>query len=129
MKLNKKNLRLKKKIASVIDKMIPEEKYKILPKASKAIDIQKFISVISNNKNIKKIAEIDSVLNKSKKFENLFGEELLKFYFSSQSLRKRLHHYTSKRLKSKKKPDIYNLIENLKSSKTLLYKDIKNYGK
>lgn len=129
MKLNKKNLKLRKKIVRVIDKMIPEEQYKILPKASKAINVQKFIDVISKNKSIKKIIETDCILNKVKEFENLAGEELLKFYFSSQGLRKNLRRHTSKRLKSKKKPDIYNLIENLENSKTLLYKDIRDYGK
>ena len=36
MKLNKKS-KIKKKIVRVIDKMIPEEQYKILPKATKLL--------------------------------------------------------------------------------------------
>ena len=114
MILNKEKILLRRNIVKLVDNMIPEEKNKLLPKASKVIDLKNFINTLI--KNINFIREFKLFLKKQKKknfllkklnFETenelttLIEEELINFYFSSPRLKKKIRFTYFKKTKIK----------------------------
>tara|TARA_Y100000591_G_C21505221_1_gene531939 strand:- start:154 stop:564 length:411 start_codon:yes stop_codon:yes gene_type:complete len=130
-----KNKQFKKIFKELIDIMIPENKSKLLPKASKVINVDIFVKSLFKNdefkKKLNKIFVTDSI-NKnfdyrktalkffnSKKIEDYIANELLILYFSSKIVQKRLNR-TINQNKQKKK-DNRSLVKLLKNS-SLRYK-------
>lgn len=134
MILNKEKILLRRNIVKLVDNMIPEEKNKLLPKASKAIDLKNFINTLIKNKNfirefklfLKKQKQTKILLNKlsfetENKLTTIIEEELINFYFSSPRLKKKLGLLTSNKLKGKKTVNINILVKNIKRNKILSY--------
>ena len=95
MKNSKNNtLKNKKLLKQIIDIMIPASDDKILPKATDAVNLNKFFSTALANKNLKK--ELDKInfdINKNnlktlKHIEYYIGEILIHNYFSSRLVKK-----------------------------------------
>ena len=98
MKNSKNNtLKNKKLLKQIIDIMIPASDDKILPKATDAVNLNKFFSTALANKNLKK--ELDKInfdINKNnlktlKHIEYYIGEILIHNYFSSRLVKKQLY--------------------------------------
>tara|TARA_B100000965_G_scaffold406811_1_gene448912 strand:- start:9758 stop:10183 length:426 start_codon:yes stop_codon:yes gene_type:complete len=132
MKNSKKNI-LKNKafIRSIIDNMIPASSDKILPKASEAINLNKFLFQLYLNKDLKKKldkiiynfkdknlenSELGKIIAKSKQIENDVGEILIQLYFSSRIVKKQLNkklskNYSKKRYKNKDYSRLLKLVK------------------
>ena len=135
IKFNKKNLNTKIFFKSIIDTMIPASVDKLMPKASDAINLNKFLEKILKDKSlIKKLNKIDFNKSKTKKID--FSKEgkiiakcniieinleknLLEAYFSSKLVQKQLNKKT-KRTKNKDKTSLLKLVKN----SSLRYKHI-----
>ena len=135
IKFNKKNLNTKIFFKSIIDTMIPASDDKLMPKASDAINLNKFLEKILKDKSlIKKLNKIGFNKSKTKKID--FSKEgkiiakcniieinleknLLEAYFSSKLVQKQLNKKT-KRTKNKDKTSLLKLVKN----SSLRYKHI-----
>lgn len=134
--MRKKNNQYKKKFfIELIDIMIPESKNKLLPKASKVVKTDVLINLLFENSEFKK--KLNKLFNKesknknfnyqqlalkffnSKTIEGNIANDLLKLYFSSKIVQKRLN-MTINQNKYKKK-DNRLLVKLLKNS-SLRYK-------
>lgn len=134
MKYSKKNILIYKILMKcIIDNMIPLSEDKLLPKASDAINMNKFLSQIPNSTNFKKKLdkiilnlnkknlnnfELGKVIMKSKQIESDIGEILIQLYFSSKLVQKQLIRKLSKKLPSRrsKNKDYSLLLKLLKNS-------------
>jgi len=133
--MKKINQYKKKFFLKLIDKMIPKSKNKLLPNASKVINIDKFINYLFENKKFKnKLNELFNKESKNKNFnyqqlalkvfshkiiEDDIAKDLLKFYFSSKIVQKRLKITINKNKNEEK--DNRSLVNLLKNS-SLRYK-------
>ena len=135
IKFNKKNLNTKIFFKSIIDTMIPASDDKLMPKASDAINLNKFLEKILKDKGlIKKLNKIDFNKSKTKKID--FSKEgkiiakcniieinleknLLEAYFSSKLVQNQLNKKT-KKTKNKDKTSLLKLVKN----SSLRYKHI-----
>ena len=135
IKFNKKNLNTKIFFKSIIDTMIPASDDKLMPKASDAINLNKFLEKILKDKGlIKKLNKIDFNKSKTKKID--FSKEgkiiakcniieinleknLLEAYFSSKVVQNLLNKKTTK-TKNKDKTSLLKLVKN----SSLRYKHI-----
>ena len=134
--MRKKNNQNKKKFfIELIDIMIPESENKLLPKASKVVKTDVLINLLFENSEFKK--KLNKLFNKesknknfnyqqlalkffnSKTIEGNIANDLLKLYFSSKIVQKRLN-MTINQNKYKKK-DNRSLVKLLKNS-SLRYK-------
>ncbi len=134
--MRKKNNQYKKKFfIELIDIMIPESENKLLPKASKVVKTDVLINLLFENSEFKK--KLNKLFNKesknknfnyqqlalkffnSKTIESNIANDLLKLYFSSKIVQKRLN-MTINQNKYKKK-DNRSLVKLLKNS-SLRYK-------
>ena len=134
--MRKKNNQNKKKFfIELIDIMIPESENKLLPKASKVVKTDVLINLLFENNDFKK--KLNKLFNKesknknfnyqqlalkffnSKTIEGNIANDLLKLYFSSKIVQKRLN-MTINQNKYKKK-DNRSLVKLLKNS-SLRYK-------
>ena len=134
--MRKKNNQYKKKFfIELIDIMIPESENKLLPKASKVVKTDVLINLLFENSEFKK--KLNKLFNKesknknfnyqqlalkffnSKTIEGNIANDLLKLYFSSKIVQKRLN-MTINQNKYKKK-DNRSLVKLLKNS-SLRYK-------
>ena len=134
MKYSKKNILIYKILMKcIIDNMIPLSEDKLLPKASDAINMNKFLSQIPNSTNFKKKLdkiilnlnkknlnnfELGKVIMKSKQIESNIGEILIQSYFSSKLVQKQLIKKLSKKLPSRrsKNKDYSLLLKLVKNS-------------
>lgn len=134
MKYSKKNILIYKTLMKcIIDNMIPLSEDKLLPKASDAINMNKFLSQIPNSTNFKKKLdkiifnlnkknlnnfELGKVIMKSKQIESDIGEILIQSYFSSKLVQKQLIRKLSKKLPSRrsKNKDYSLLLKLVKNS-------------
>ena len=134
MKYSKKNILIYKILMKcIIDNMIPLSEDKLLPKASDAINMNKFLSQIPNSTNFKKKLdkiilnlnkknlnnfELGKVIMKSKQIESDIGEILIQLYFSSKLVQKQLIRKLSKKLPSRrsKNKDYSLLLKLVKNS-------------
>jgi len=129
MKINVKNQKIKIFIKAIIDTMIPESNDKLLPKASKAINLNRFVSVVLKNENLikelkkfflkhqkdKKVifSKLGVKIAKSREIEIFLEEDLLKQYFSSKLVKNQLNKKMSKNLsKNKDNTSLLKLVKN-----------------
>ena len=137
-KIIKKEIVITEVLKNIIDIMIPANKDELMPKASNVIDIKKFVLKIFKNKKDKKIITdliYDKIMNhknikkndykkialmifKSHMIENILEKELLKDYFTSNTVVKFLNLKTKKKLTNKKSDnqDIDLLVRVVKNS-------------
>lgn len=139
-KFRMNSLKNKILIKGIIDIMIPASDDQSLPKASDAINVNKFLSKILQDKDlVKKLdliifnlkdkkldnLELGKLIAKSKKIENNIDKILIRSYFSSRLVQKQLNKKTIKNLhkKKSKNKDNYSLLKLVKNS-SLRYKHI-----
>tara|TARA_Y100000992_G_C21143359_1_gene432468 strand:- start:270 stop:668 length:399 start_codon:yes stop_codon:yes gene_type:complete len=131
MKKSENNtLKNKKLLKQIIDIMIPASDDKILPKATDAVNLNKFFSTALANKNLKKeLEKINFDFNKNnlktlKHIEYYIGEILIHNYFSSRLVKKQLYKKISVNYPKKtSKTQDYNKLLKLVKNSSSRYKD------
>ena len=130
MKNSKNNtLKNKKLLKQIIDIMIPASDDKILPKATDAVNLNKFFSTALANKNLKKeLNKINFDINKNnlktlKHIEYYIGEILIHNYFSSRLVKQLYKKISVNYPKKTSKTQDYNKLLKLVKNSSSRYKD------
>ena len=130
MKNSKNNtLKNKKLLKQIIDIMIPASDDKILPKATDAVNLNKFSTALANKNLKKELDKINFDINKNnlktlKHIEYYIGEILIHNYFSSRLVKKQLYKKISVNYPKKtSKTQDYNKLLKLVKNSSSRYKD------